>query len=573
MEKMTGTGVSPGIAIGKALVIQRTDAVLTGILLHEPSEKDAAVTQFEKALSAAISELESIKSDLALNADDHDLLNTHIEILSDPELTDSIIEKIRSEHRTAGDAVLEVINTFASIFENMSDDYMRARAADIKDIGRRIHLNLSGDKKNKGQIFKPGTILIADDLSPSETITFDLKLIAGFITRKGSRTSHTAIIAKSKGLPAIVGCTEAVTTIKDGDTIILDGSNGVVFVNPGEDLTNEYLVKLKAWKQHADSLRSLKDIEASTKDGVRIRLSANISKAEEWEETFDNGGEGVGLLRTELLFMDRESFPSEDEQFEFYRQVALQSKGKPVIIRTIDIGGDKQIPYFGLPAEPNPFLGYRAIRICLDQKELFSTQLKAILRASVFGDLKIMFPMISNIGELREAKSILKETKTTLRNNGIAFNADIKTGIMIEIPSAAITADLLAKETDFFSIGTNDLCQYTLAVDRMNEKITHLYEPFNPAVLRLIKFVIEQGQKNNLYVGMCGEMAADPLATLLLAGMGLRDFSMSPSAIPVIKNIILHSTLKMATEICHNVMNMNNAEEIRAYLKTVVENK
>ena len=364
-----------------------------------------------------------------------------------------------------------------------------------------------------------------------------------------------------------MGCGSGLTDIKNGNVIILDGATGQLLVNPDEDLVNEYKTRRDAFKKYAEQLKSLKDTPASTTDGSRITLSANISNAGDWSSVFENGGEGVGLLRTELLFMDRDSFPSEDEQFEFYKQVSLHSKGKPVIVRTIDIGGDKHLPYFNLPAELNPFLGYRVIRICLDQKDLFITQLKAILRASVFGDLKIMFPMISNIQEIRAAKGILEEARVKLLDERIVFKADTQTGIMIEIPSAAITADLLAKEVDFFSIGTNDLCQYTLAVDRMNEKITHLYDPFNPAVLRLISFVIEQGAKHNIHVGLCGEMAGDPLATLLLLGMGLKDFSMSAASIPAVKQVIINNSEEKAKGIWEKVKGMDDSGDIVGYLK------
>ncbi len=338
-----------------------------------------------------------------------------------------------------------------------------------------------------------------------------------------------------------------------------------------QEIIDDYTIKRVAYKQLEVELKTLKNKPAITIDGKKITLSANISGADDMESVFENGGEGVGLLRTELLFMDRDSFPTENEQFEFYKKVALRSKNKTVIVRTIDIGGDKHLRYFNLPAELNPFLGYRAIRICLDRKDLFITQFKAILRASVFGDLKIMFPMISNVQEIRSAKKILEEAKAELLKEQIAFNADIKVGIMIEIPSAAITADILAKEVDFFSIGTNDLCQYTLAVDRMNEKISHLYDPFNPGVLRLISNVIEQGHKNNIHVGMCGEMASDPMATILLLGMGLDDFSMSATSIPDIKSIIIKNNIAKAQEIYKTVMEMDSSEEITAYLQEVMQ--
>jgi len=567
---MKGIGVSPGIAIGRAFVMQKKATVATGILLNGPAEIEAAIEQFDKAITMAVNEVEAIKvNSTDLSDDNLAILETQIELLSDPELRESAVEKIKSENKNMGDALLETIAGFVQVFESMEDAYMRARAADVQDIGDRILKNLGNSGPANQLTFKPDTIIIAEDLSPSDTITMDITKVNGFATQAGSQTSHAAIIAKAKGIPAIVGCGVELIDIKNDEVIILDGVTGEIFVNPNENIVDEYVIKRDAWQKQALELKALREIPAITTDGLQITLTANISGAEDLVNVFDNGGEGVGLLRTELLYMNRDTFPTEDEQFEFYKNTALQAKGKPVIVRTIDIGGDKHLPYFNLPPELNPFLGYRAIRICLDQKDLFITQLKAILRASVFGDLKIMFPMISSIQELRAAKSILKEAKEELRKKGLPFKAGVKVGIMIEIPSAAITADLLAKEVDFFSIGTNDLCQYTLAVDRMNEKISHLYDPFNPAVLRLISYVIEQGEKNNIHVGMCGELASDPMATLLLIGMGLKEFSMSAASIPAIKSNIINSSELKAKQVWENVKGMDSSEEIVKYLKGI----
>lgn len=565
---MNGIGVSPGISIGKARVIKKVQIALTGILLKDEVSIAKEVEHFDDAVRKAIDEIEFIKQNTSLNLheDDIEILETQIEFLADPQIREDVVEKISSEKRNVNDALIEVIGNMVSVFENMDDEYMRARSADIQDIGNRIlkHLNLS-DHTYKQQ-FDPDTIVIAEDISPSDTITMD-KHVIGFATQTGSKTSHAAIIAKAKGIPAVVGCGNDLETINNGDLIILDGTNGLVFINPDKQLIADYTQKREVYIENASRLKQLKKVKPITNDGTKITLMANISGADDMEDVFDNGGEGVGLLRTELLFMNRDSFPTEDEQFEFYKKVALRSKNKTVIVRTIDIGGDKHLPYFNLPTEQNPFLGYRAIRICLDRTDIFITQLKAILRAAVFGDLKIMLPMISNVQEVREAKNILTQAKGELLKENAAFKPDVELGIMIEIPSAAITADILAKEADFFSIGTNDLCQYTLAVDRMNEKITHLYDPFNPGVLRLISNVIDHANKQKIHVGMCGEMAADPLATLLLLGMGLTDFSMGAAAIPVIKNIIINNDLSTAKRICEEVMHMDNSQNIIKYLK------
>jgi phosphotransferase system enzyme I (PtsI) len=566
---MKGLGVSPGIAIGRAFVIKKAEATPNGVLLTDDEEISREKIRFENAVGRAVEEIETIKSNKNLSLQDEDLaiLDTQIELLTDPQLKDDIIEKITSDRKNSVDALIEVIETFVQLFEGMDDEYMRARAADIKDIGNRIFKHLDGGGNPSIRNLQPNTIIIAEDISPSETITMDIVNVVGFATQVGSKTSHTAIIARAKGISAVVGCGDGIGTIKNDDLIILDGINGTIYINPTQEVIADYKAKKDAWQQSAARLKALKNQPAITTDRKKITLSANIGTAEEFADVFEYGGEGVGLLRTELLFMNRDTFPSENEQFEFYKNVALQSKGVPVIIRTIDIGGDKHLPYLKLPAELNPFLGYRAIRICLDRKELFITQLKAILRASVFGDLRIMFPMISNLQEIRSAKQVLADAEAELLNEGIAFNADIKVGIMIEIPSAAIMADILAREVDFFSIGTNDLCQYTLAVDRMNEKVSHLYDPFNPGVLRLISNVIEQGHKHGIHVGMCGEMASDPTAALLLLGMGLDDFSMSAAAIPAIKNVIINHSITEAKEIYKTAMQMDNSEEIVAYLE------
>ena len=572
MEKINGTGVSPGIAIGKAFVIKKAEAVVSEILLKDEGEVIAAVAGFNSAIDLAVAEIETIIANAKLSAleDELAILEAQIELIGDPQIAEDVIEKIQSERKTANDALIEVIENVVQVFESMEDEYMRARSADIKDIGARIlkHLNKQySDTAN----FNPGTIIIADDISPSDTISMDIKHVIGFATGAGSKTSHAAIIAKAKGIPAVVGCGDALMFVQNDDLIILDGLTGVICINPDEEIIEAYRLKRETQHQQSEKLKALKNVPAVTSDGKKIMLSANISGADDMEDVHNNGGDGIGLFRTELLFMNRASFPTEEEQFEFYKQVALQAKGKPVIVRTIDIGGDKQLSYFNIPAELNPFLGYRAIRICLDRPDLFITQLKAILRASIFGDLRIMFPMISNVQEVRAAKKILEEAKKELMSANVPFNADIKVGIMIEIPSAAVTADILAKEVDFFSIGTNDLCQYTLAVDRMNEKIAHLYDPFNPGVLRLISNVIEQGRKHHIHVGMCGEMAGDPLATLLLLGMGLEEFSMSAASILAIKKIIINHSEAEAKQIYQKVMAMESSDEITAYLKTLTK--
>ena len=568
---MKGIGVSPGISIGRAFVIRKREAALTGLLLKDEEAIQTEMEKYDKAVLASVEEIESIMGNekLLLRRESIGILETQIEFLGDPQIKDNVFQKIKEEKKSVNDSLIEVIRETVELFKNMQDEYMSARSSDVQDIGNRILKHLNMIPGLDPQKFAPDTILIAEDITPSDMITMDTTYVIGFATQAGGKTSHAAIIARSRGIPAVVGCGEGLTTIASNDLVILDGGNGLVLVNPDPESLKQYQAKKQANAAKSDLLRTLKDIPCRTTDGETIHLLANIAKSEDLDQVSDNGGEGVGLLRTELLFMGRNSFPSEEEQFVFYKKIALKSGGKPVTVRTLDIGGDKQLPYFGLPAEQNPFLGYRAIRICLDRQELFITQLKAILRASAFGNFKILFPMISNIQELRLAKSILASAKSKLSQEQKAFAGNIATGIMIEIPSAALTADLLAKEVDFFSIGTNDLCQYTLAVDRMNEKVKDLYDPFHPGLLRLIRYVIEQGHKNKIPVALCGELAADPLATGLLLGMGLKEFSMNAASIPFIKNSINNTSMLTATEITKKVMEMDNSQDIITYLQEV----
>ncbi len=566
---MKGIGVSSGIAIGKAFVIKKSERTMSGILLSSDSGAFSEIAKFDQAVETSIKEVESIISntDVDLQEEEIAILETQIEFLSDPQIRIDVLDKIQNNNSSAHDSVVLVIHKLVEMFKNIDDEYRQVRSADIQDMGYRILKNLNNSFHSAAITLEKDTIIIAEDISPSDTITMDLERVIGFATSAGSRTSHTAILAKAKGIPAVVGCGDRLNLIKNNDVIILDGKSGYVLINPDTASLDEYIRLRTDHIRMTEALKSLMDVAAVTTDGTKITLMGNISDAEGLNNVFDNGGDGVGLFRTEILFMGRNSLPTEDEQFEFYKKVADNSNNSPVVVRTIDIGGDKEIKYFGLPKERNPFLGYRAIRISLDQPDLFIAQLKAILRASAFGNFKIMFPMISNVNELRAAKEIVEQSKEALRRNKTAFDEAIEIGIMIEIPSAAITADILAKEVDFFSIGTNDLCQYTLAVDRMNEKIEHLYDPFNPGVLRLIKYTIEQAEKNNIHVGICGELASDPLAVRLLLGMGLRELSMNAGSISEVKGIILNTSITQARELCEKVMEMDSSASILKYLR------
>lgn len=568
---MNGIGVSPGISIGNAYILKRAAPVITGHQLATEEAIREEIQKFHDAVTLAIRETEEMiareKTQPNSPQETIHILEAHIELLGDPQLDDDICHKISEEKKPAADATLEVTAHFEKTFLQMEDEYLRERAADIRDIGQRIYTFLTDPSAKTPAAYGANTILIAEDLTPSDTIRMDGAKVTGFATAVGGTTSHAAIIARSKGLPAVVGCGEKLLTIKDNDIILLDGQAGLLLVNPDEKTLAVYRQKKIAYQETLHFLQSLKNAPAVTLDQHSIKLLANIADADDMKTAIGYGCEGVGLLRTELLFLGRNEFPSEEQQLAFYKDIALHSHHLPITIRTLDIGGDKQLPYFNLPPEQNPFLGYRAIRICLDRQEIFLTQLRAILRASTFGQLKIMFPMISNIEEVRAAKKILARAKEELTREGIPFDEEIPVGIMIEIPSAAIIADMLAKEVDFFSIGTNDLCQYTLAVDRMNEKIKDLYDPYHPAVLRLIHRTIQEGHKNKIKVSLCGELAGDPLITSLLIGMGLQEFSMTASSIPFIKNKVLHTNRADAEALCRKIMEMNDSQQIKKYLE------
>ncbi|MEI7524468.1 MAG: phosphoenolpyruvate--protein phosphotransferase [Mariniphaga sp.] len=571
-HRIIGIGVSPGISIGKAYILKKKEAAFSGSAIVNDEEKETEIGKFNQSVISALAEIESIRSDKnrpqALES--LDILDTQAEFLDDPQIREDVYAKIRKDSLFAYDAVIEVFGSAILMFRNFEDDYLSARAADLQDIRDRILRNLNSDCALHHE-YHENTILISKELSPSETMSLDTAKVIGFATQLGGKTSHTAILGKAKGIPAVVGCSGDLESIQNNETIILDGFTGDLILNPDLNTLQIYAAKQQITINEQALLKSLKDQPATTTDGHRVQLYANISNAGDLEQVFENGGEGIGLLRTEMLFLERETFPTEEEQFNFYKQVAIQSKNIPVIIRTLDIGGDKQLTYFGIPPENNPCMGYRAIRICLDQQEIFFRQLRAILRASIFGKFKIMFPMICNLSEIREAKSCLDQVKKELADSGIDFDTAIEIGMMIEIPSAALMADKLASEVDFFSIGTNDLCQYTLAVDRMNDKVSALYSHFDPGVLRLIGNVIEQAHKLNKPVSLCGEMASDPLATLLLLGMGLDELSMNARSIPTIKNNIIKNSVSKAAEILKRVMEMDNSESIINYLQEVIQ--
>ncbi len=533
----SGIPASKGYAIGRVLLqlatsIRITDEVVSDI----ESEKEKFIT----AVSQSKEQLEKLISDTKQNLGESeaDIFEAHIMLLEDPELTSSIFSRMEETGENALKAVSIVTEEYIAVFDAMEDEYLRERAADIKDVSGRIIANLAGTQ-HELRIDEENTIVVAHDLTPSDTAGLDRSKVAAFLTDVGGRTSHTAIMARIMGIPAVVGMGDITAAVKDGDRIIVDGINGEVILCPSDSQLEEYQVKMMTYHEELNYLKKLASIETMTKAGKRIHVAGNIGKPEDVEQVLQNGGDGIGLFRTEFLYMDRQEAPSEQEQYEGYRYVLNKMPGERVVIRTLDIGGDKQLSYLKLPTEMNPFLGYRAIRLCLDRKEIFKVQLRALLRASVHGQLAVMFPMISSLEEFIQAMAVVQECKDELTEEGLSYSENIEWGIMVEIPSAALSADQLAASVDFFSIGTNDLVQYTLAVDRMNEKVSYLYDPMHTAVLKLIKMTIDAAHQHGKWVGMCGEMAGEETAIPTLVEYGLDEFSMNASSILPAKKLII----------------------------------
>jgi len=545
---MTLKGIpgAPGIGIGTAQVLKKELDIPRFAVEDSKEELD----RFYKALDQSKQQVSQLLERASKNGnkDVADIMQAHLMMLDDPEFLAKVKESIENEKLNAEFAVWSVGQEYIQFFEQMTDEYLKARAADLKDITERIIRNLTGTLLDLSQL-PQNTVLVARDLAPSDTAQIDREHVVGLVTDEGGPTSHVAIMARSFQIPAVVGTKNATGEIKNGDLLVVDGNEGIVEVNPAEDSLKNYEQKQLQWKKEQSDLGELITVPSVTKDGAQVKLEANIGRPEEVEIALKFGAEGVGLFRTEFLFMDRNTLPSEEEQFEAYKKALEGMRGQVVTIRTLDIGGDKDLPYLGLQRENNPFLGWRAIRYCLDRRDVLKTQLRAILRASVYGKAAVMFPMISSVEEVVKAKEVLEEAKAELREEGQPFDEHIKVGIMVEIPSAAVAADLLAPEVDFFSIGTNDLTQYTLAVDRDNEKVREYYNPLHPAVLRLIKRVIDVGNTFGKEVAMCGELAGDDKATEILLGLGLQVFSMTPSSIPRVKKVVLSTNNEEAQAI------------------------
>ena len=525
-----GIGASSGIAIAKAYKLVMPDLTVTKVTVEDA---EAEIKKFDDAMSQTAKELESIKEAAAknLSAEEAAVFDAHALVLQDPELKTQVEDKIRNEKINADAALDEVANTFIAMFESMDDDYFRERAADIKDVSRRLLANLLGKSLPNPALIDEEVVIIADDLTPSDTAQLNKNLVRGFATNIGGRTSHSAIMARSLEIPAVVSCKTITDETNDADMVVLDGEAGIVIINPSDDEIKEYQAKREAFIAYKEELKKMKNEKSVTLDDHHVELVANIGSPKDIQGVLDNGGEGVGLFRTEFLYMESAQLPTEEEQFNVYKEVLEGLEGKPAVVRTLDIGGDKEIEAIDLPKEMNPFLGVRAVRLCFQREDIFRVQLRALLRASVYGDLRIMFPMIATLDEFRKAKGILMEEKEKLISEGIEVSDTLQVGIMIEIPAAAMLADQFAKEVDFFSIGTNDLIQYTMAADRMNEQVSYLYQPYNPSILRLINNVIKAAHAEGKWAGMCGEMAGDQTAVPLLVGMGLDEFSMSATSV------------------------------------------
>ncbi|MGZ7443762.1 phosphoenolpyruvate--protein phosphotransferase [Paenibacillus sp. TH7-28] len=538
-----GIGAAAGVAIGKAFVLPAWEWDVP----DRRMEKVDLAKEFERlyeGIRTSKTEIEGLKNEIkeTVGAEESGIFDAHLAILEDPVFMSEIRGIIERQYKAAEVAVKEAIDHFVTMFDLLDDEYMKERALDIKDVGNRLLKHLLGTPDITLPADTQPYILVAKELSPSQLVHLNPDNVLGMVTMAGGKTSHSAIMARALGIPLVSGLEHKLTEpVQTGDLLVIDGDEGQVYLNPGPEIVKRYTEVAEKQRRRKEQLQLLAAVEAVTKDGVRLRLAGNISSVKDLELAVKYGAEGVGLFRTEFLYMDRASFPGEDEQFEVYRQVAEKAGAHSVVIRTLDIGGDKQLEYFELPEEDNPVLGYRAIRISLDSKELFQTQLTAILRASAYGNVKILYPMISSLEEIRAANRILEDAKLDLHARGLRFDPGVQVGVMIEVPAAAAIADLLAQEADFFSIGTNDLVQYVLAVDRMNEKIAHMYHPYHPAVLRMLKQTVQAAKEAGIPVSVCGEMAGDERAVPLWLHLGVSDLSMSPQSLLRVKHRILNS--------------------------------
>lgn len=569
MKYLRGIAASNGIAIAKILLVQEK---IWQIPHRIDNNVDQEIMRFKEAIQKSLAELTQVYEETKskLGEDKASIFEAHMLILQDTEWVKSVVDKIQSLTISAETALDQSVKQYIDIFELMENEYLKERIADIKDVGQRIMSHLLGISYSVTQITEP-VVIITRDLTPSYTVQLSREYVLGFATDIGGRTSHSTIVARSMEIPAVVGLKDITAQAENGAIVIVDGIDGKVILNPTPEVINEYEQKRREFIKSKRSLALLVNEPTITADGHQVELAANIGTPEDLDSCLHNGAEGVGLFRTEFLYMNRNKLPSEDEQFLAYKVVAEGMKGKPVTIRTLDVGGDKELPYLNLEKEMNPFLGYRAIRLCLDQQEIFQTQIRAILRASHYGKVKMMYPMISCLSEVRQANALVAQVKEELDSRNIPYDHEMEVGIMVEIPASALIADVLAKEVDFFSIGTNDLIQYTMAVDRLNEKISYLYQPFHPAVLRLIQMVIEAAHRHNKRVALCGEMASDPFAAPILLGLGLDEFSMSVPSLLGLRQLIRRLNFQEMRVLAQEVLKLDSQEDIKELINNSLQ--
>ena len=569
--KIYGVGAAEGIGIGVAKVVREQNVE---VVKKTVSDSETEVNNFMRVLDITKAETEEMSKALEKNASakEAEILFGHIMLMSDPMLVDEIVNRIKGESVCAEYVIEEVCNQYAAVFASMDDELMQQRATDMIDIKTRLIKKVLGIENTDLSKLPYGSILVAKDLTPSMTAGLNPDNVLGIVTQFGGKTSHSAILARALEIPAVVGLSNLPEDISDDTDILLDGESGEVIILPTDNEKSDYENKKKNYDVNKEMLKKYRELPSISKDGKKVEIAGNIGSPEDAKKVIENGGEGIGLFRTEFLFMDRDCMPTEEEQFESYKEVATAMEGKPVIIRTLDIGGDKEIPYMGIVQDENPFLGYRAIRLCLDRKDdIYIPQLRALLRASAFGNIKIMLPLITSMDEIREAKALISDIKKELDEKNIAYNKNIEVGIMVETAAASLLADIFAKEVDFFSIGTNDLIQYTMSVDRGNVKIAGLYSPFSPAVLRSINRIITEGKKAGIMVGMCGEAAANPLLIPVLLAWGMDEFSMSASSILKSRQIISGCDSKDLKAKADKVLEMSTESEIKEYLKKLTE--
>ena len=566
---LKGIAASSGITIAKAYKLETPQITIE----KKDSNPQEEIEKFKNALAASRKDIETIKERATgkLSDEELEIFDAHLMVVDDPAMSDEVISMIENEKVNAEYALDVVSNNYISMFESLDDEYMRERAADIKDVTTRIKYHILGVDVADLSLIDQEVIVVAHDLTPSDTAQLDKKFTKGFATEIGGRTSHSAIMARSLEIPAVVGIASVMSEVKHGDLLILDALKGQLIVNPDEKTIEQYQEKAEKYQKEVAALKVLKDKETITTDGHKVEIVGNIGTPDDVAGVIDNGGEGVGLYRTEFLYMNSTELPTEEQQFEAYKKVLVAMNGKPVVVRTLDIGGDKKLPYLPIDPEMNPFLGYRAIRLCLDRKDIFRTQLRALLRASAYGKLRIMFPMIATIDEVVSAKALLEEEKEKLVKEGVEVGQDLQVGMMVEIPAAAVLADEFAKYADFFSIGTNDLIQYSMAADRMSEKVSYLYQPLNPSILRLIKLTIDGAHSQGKWCGMCGEMAGEPDAMAVLMGLGLDEFSMSATSILKARSIANSISYQEMQQLAAKAVKCQRAQEVLDLIHSTVK--